>query len=65
MKTELTLEEIKSLVSFPKDSGQHYILMVLIDCWFAFEKQNGKNEQEALKITRDNLRVRMLELEKS
>ncbi|GEM_PF-3037716 len=52
---ELTLDKVKEMIAFDKNSGIYKTLVGLIDCWYATEIQNGKTEEEALLVTLDKL----------
>ncbi len=60
-KKKITLEGVKSCISFPKTSGIYMSLSGMVDCWYAIAKGEGKTDEQAALDALDKLGKKIIE----
>lgn len=59
---KLTLDLVKSCIGFPKESDTGRSLLGLVECRYRIALNEGKTEEEAVKVAFDKLAAQMLSM---
>lgn len=60
-----TIQDVRDMIAFPKESGIYKSLVGLVDCWYHKAKQEGCTEDEAVEAAAEKLFDQMLKLGQS